>query len=162
MKRKRKPHAQARLNKRQCLAQSSTSTAALDDAVLRVHYPVVQSLRSYLLLGPSTHGKKKQRHANHDCLTAGFNTSTTDEQHDLDVLLDSTLVGSFRTSPDSDICEKADRAQEFVVYSQKVVEATPGLPSCDDPSAQAQVGSKLQISTCPRLLHISYSVSLQA
>jgi len=148
MKRKRSSHAQIRLKKRQCLEQNSSTVAALDDAVLRAHYPVVQSLRSYFLSIPSAAARRKQKHTYHDRLNVTSDASIKDAQHDLDVLLDSTLVGSFRTSPNIDVSEEADRAQELIVYSQKVVEGTPGLLSCDDPSAQAQVGPKLHISIC--------------
>jgi len=151
MKRKRQSHAQIKARKQQRLDHVLPSTAGLDDSVLRLHYPIVQSLRSYLLSLTSPPKKAQSKHTAQNNRDSA-NDLVCEEKDELDVLLDSTFVGSF----DGPASSPAIIEVELAAYNQTAQGIATQLLSCEDPSAQSQVGSS---GACTATFGTCHSIS---
>jgi len=147
MKRKRSSHAALKANKSRKLAAPSSLSKPLDDTVLRVYYPVVLSLRSYLLSSLSFHAKKRRRYvAQYGLLTAQQQDDPNFDQRDLAALLDSTLIGTFDRGHDTTLTDD----HELDLFAQKVTQSTPGRELSSGSLCQSEVGLH-------RLLHLPRS-----
>jgi len=137
MKRKRPSHAALKANKSRKLAATTSHSKPFDDTVLRVYYPVVLSLRSYLLSSLSLHAKKRRRYVAQYGLLAAHQQDDPDfDQRDLATLLDSTLIGSFDRGHDSTLTDR----HELDLFAQKVTQSTPGRELSSGSLCQSEVG----------------------
>lgn len=131
MKRKRPTHAVLRAKKARKLETLGPAQTPLDDTVLRISYPVVQSLRSYLLSSLSPAAKKRRRYIAQYGIEA--------EQHDLAVLLDTTLVGCF----DQEHNPISAANHDLQLFSQRLTESTPSRSLSQGTLSQSEVGRSM-------------------
>ena len=138
MKRKRPTHADLKARKRRQGAELPSPARIIpSDAVLRVYYPTVQTLRAYLLSQILDSSRKRRKIILQYDLGVGSKETDNVNRPNLELLLDSTLVGSPRAIPPS---AAPPLDQEIQVFAEKLSQCTPGATLSQGLLSQAEVG----------------------
>ena len=139
MKRKRKPHAEVRANKRH---KAKYINSFPTKPLLLQYYPHVLTLRHYLASKLSKSSKKRQKRLLHY-----GNANDADQR--LVTLLDKTIIGSFGGA---ELVEAVSIDKDLTVFTQQLSESSATITPTQGALEQSEVGSitvTLPFLACP-------------